>query len=218
VTIPKIKICGICRLEDARCAIQAGADMIGFVFFRKSPRYREPEYFKRVIDTLKREGMKLPTLVGVFVNETIAVVSRLARMMPLDAVQLHGTETDEDAQALRRSGLLVFKAFQIADASSVREFENYKVDAYLCDTPAPEQWGGTGQTFDHALLGGAARRHNLILAGGLKAENFAKAIRMVHPWAVDVSSGVEKQAGIKDPDKIAAFIQAVRASTSTAKP
>mgnify|MGYP000530730826 CR=1 FL=1 len=217
----KVKICGMTHLADARAAVEAGADMLGFIFYEKSPRRCDPGDARRIIETLRAASAarpagdaaavdKRPLMVGVFVNETLETMVKQARACGLDAVQLHGHETNEQAQALRREGLTVFKAFRIEGPQSLGAFEAYDVDGYLCDTPDPNLWGGSGRTFDHAALAGASQDRRIILAGGLTADNVAAAVRLVRPWAVDVASGVEAMPGRKDPRKVSAFIEAAR--------
>jgi len=206
----QIKICGITNRDDARVAIDAGADMLGFVLYPPSPRYREPAAVQEVIEQVKGQGGRLPLFVGVFVNESVENMIRIAGQCGLGAIQLHGAESNDQAQALRREGLRVFKAFQMRNAAAINDFDRFNVDGYVCDTPDPRLWGGTGQTFDHTLLAGASRRRRVILAGGLNAGNVAQALRIVQPWGVDVSSGVEAAPGKKDAEKIRAFVAAVK--------
>ena len=196
-------------------AASQGADMLGFILYEKSPRYCDPESARRIIASLKAALPHPPLTVGVFVNSPLAAMLAIARKCELDAIQLHGFETNETAASLRREGYKVFKAFRITGAEAVQRFADFQVDGYLCDTSDPNLWGGTGQTFDHTLLTSAARRYRIILAGGLTPENVAAAVRLVQPWAVDVASGVEAAPGRKSPEKVAAFIQAARSSLTT---
>lgn len=229
----KIKICGITNANDAWAAARAGADMLGFILYEKSPRYVTPDQAREIILRLRTTAAPwewpdrdvsiqpptsqdppprrpwAPEMVGVFVNASVDAVRDVARYCEFDIVQLHGDEPPEAAQALRESGLKVFKAFAIADAQSVARFDAYEADGYLCDTPSPDMWGGTGQTFDHTLLSAAADGRSLILAGGLNPDNVPRAIQMINPWAVDVSSGVEAAPGVKDHERIAQFVNAV---------
>ena len=204
----RVKICGITNAADARAATRAGADMLGFIQYEKSPRYLAPDQVRDIIQGLRASLERAPEMVGVFVNAPVATVVEVARHCRFDTVQLHGDESPEAAHALREAGWQVFKAFAIADARSVERFADYEVDGYLCDTPSPDLWGGTGQAFDHTLLAGAAEGR-LILAGGLHPDNVARAIRLVRPWAVDVSSGVEAAPGVKDHERIGRFMNAV---------
>ena len=208
----KIKICGVTRSEDALTIARVKADMMGFVFFRQSPRYCPPEDVREMVTAVRAEIANAPLFVGVFVNEPTTEIIRTVRQCGLDVAQLHANETNEDAQALRAAGIKVIKAFGIESAESVKHLADYDVDAYLCDTPDPVSWGGTGRQFDHTLLVEATRQRKIILAGGLRPDNVAGAIHLARPWGVDVSSGVEQSPGIKAPEKINAFVEAVRSS------
>ena len=202
----RVKICGLTNVDDARIAASSGADLLGFIFFRKSPRYREADVFRNVVATIRNEFDPAPRTVGVFVKTPVDEMIRLARHCGLDVIQMHSDESPDDARAARSAGFDVFKAFHIEDAASFAAFDAFDVDGYLCDTPAPEEWGGTGRTFDHSLLVGATKQRRLILAGGLDPGNVADAIRRVRPWGVDVASGVEAEPGRKDADAVRTFI------------
>ncbi len=208
----RVKICGIRTLEDARAAAEAGADAVGFVFWPPSRRYVDPAEAARIARVLPPFVVR----VGVFVNEPPEVVEEVARHVGLDAVQLHGDEPPEVCARLRRR---VIKAIRARNINSLREAAAYPVSALLLDTYVPDTYGGTGRTFDWSLA--EAARHldrPLILSGGLTPTNVVEAIRRVRPYGVDVSSGVERD-GRKDPEKIRAFIAAVRrADAEEARP
>jgi len=204
----KVKICGITSLEDAVMSVELGADILGFNFFVKSPRYIAPKLAEGTIT-------KLPTgviAVGVFVNESIDTVSGIASETGIDLIQLHGDETPAFVKNLRDStGLQVIKAFRVSDQFNAAEVQNYEVDAILLDSYSASERGGTGEKFDWNV---AAQVRELIpklyLAGGLNPQNVGEAIRSVRPFALDACSGLESSKGIKDRRKVEAFIRNVR--------
>ena len=201
-----IKICGITNLEDARAAVEAGADALGFNFYRGSRRYIEPREARRIIEALPPGILS----VGVFVNEDgPETLARKAREAGVALVQLHGEETPDYCRRL--GGLRVVKALRVGsdfDPSSAREYE---AEAILLDAFAPQERGGTGLCFDWSVAR-IVREHvpALYLAGGLTPETVAEAIRLVEPFAVDVCSGVEKAPGRKDARRLRAFMEAAR--------
>ena len=199
----KIKICGITNIEDALCAVAAGADAIGFVFYDKSPRYVHPETVKQIISTLP----PFVTTVGLFVNAGVETVAATVQMTGIKVIQLHGDEAPEECDFASHP---VIKAVRVKDASSLAGIEKYRVSALLLDAWNDQQYGGTGESFDWQLARNLTGQLPLILAGGLNSDNVAEAIRVVNPYAVDVSSGVEESPGHKDHDKIHKFIQQVR--------
>jgi phosphoribosylanthranilate isomerase len=197
-----VKICGITTLADAMVAVEAGADALGFNFYRPSPRYIRPEKAREIIDRLPESILK----VGVFVNEDVESVARIATEANLSAVQLHGDETPEYCHEL--AGQYVIKVFRAGDGVDV---ETYGVDAILLDTKDDLLRGGTGRVFDWSI----AQRTNdstpkLFLAGGLSPENVAEAITTVRPYAVDACSSLEESPGRKDHTRVRAFVKAVR--------
>jgi phosphoribosylanthranilate isomerase len=209
----KIKICGITNPEDAQAAVEAGADALGFVLYRKSPRYVEAEVVKRVVADLP--PFVLP--VGVFVNEEAATVRELMDACGLVLAQLHGDETAAYCESLGRP---VLRAIRLRDRASLLGLGEYKgrarVRGFLLDAFAETARGGTGRMADWQLAAEAAKTVPVILAGGLTPENVGEAIRRVRPYGVDVSSGVEASPGRKDHDKIRAFVRAARLETGTA--
>ncbi len=203
----KIKICGITNAEDAEVAVAAGADALGFVMYRKSPRWVEPTVARSII-------VGLPPFVfavGVFVNEEAEKVRTLMDECGFALAQLHG---DESALYCQNLGRPVLKALRLKDRATflaLAEFQGRaNVRGVLIDAFSGQAYGGTGQTVDWTLAEEAARATPIILAGGLDPQNVAGAIQMVRPYGVDVSSGVEKSPGKKDPDKVKAFIDAAR--------
>ena len=200
----KIKICGITRLEDAQASIQAGADAIGFMFFKESPRWISPGIARGIVDRLP----PFTTCVGVFVNETVEEIRRVAALCGLGAVQLHGEESPSFCAELK--GLKVVKAFRVRDRSILNLLPGYRTDAWLLDAYSSSQRGGTGATFNWEIARDAVQLGTpVLLAGGLSSSNVAEAIRQVRPHAVDVSSGVESAPGIKDAIKVQSLARCV---------
>ncbi|MCX5724760.1 MAG: phosphoribosylanthranilate isomerase [Nitrospirae bacterium] len=203
----KVKICGITSAEDAAVAVEAGADALGFVFYRKSPRYIDPVLAKQIIMSLP----PLVTPVGVFVDEEQQVVRSLMDDCGLAFAQLHGHESAVYCQELGRP---VLKALRVKDRSSflaLAEFQGRAgVRGFVLDAFSDQAYGGTGQVIDWELAAEVARAAHILLAGGLTPDNVAQAIQSVQPYGVDVSSGVEREPGKKDHEKVRAFIRAVR--------
>ncbi len=201
----RVKICGITNPEDAGHAVSAGADAIGLVF-TDSPRRVNPACASEIVAA----AGPFVTPVALFVDSPAEFIIDVAGRLGLNTVQLHGDESPELVERLHP--LRVIKAVRVADSSDLEGLERYRVDAFLLDTRVPGMKGGTGLTFDWSLAVEVARRFPIILAGGLNPQNVADAIRQVHPYAVDVSSGVEAAPGKKDPLKVSAFIENVRSA------
>ena len=199
----RIKICGITNPDDALMAVEAGADALGFVFVPNTPRYITSGPAASIIEQLP----PFITTVGLFVNEHVAKIERIADQCRLDVIQLHGDESPEFCSTLNRKTI---KAFRVKDESSLFQLPNYRVSAYLLDTYVKGRMGGTGVVFNWALAEKTKQYGQVILAGGLNPDNVADAVRQVRPYAVDVSSGVEAHPGRKAPAKVEAFIDAVR--------
>ncbi len=195
----KVKICGITRREDALVACEAGADAIGFVFFRESPRYIRPEEARRIVASLP----PFIAVTGVFVNEEVERVEEIPETVPLDTLQFHGEESPEYCSLFKRR---VIKSFRVREGF-LQDLPRYPVSAFLLDTYHRELRGGTGQTFDWDEAVEAKGYGRIILAGGLNPENVEEAVKRVRPFGVDVSSGVEIFPGRKDRDKITAFVK-----------
>jgi phosphoribosylanthranilate isomerase len=200
----RVKICGIANLDDALTAVAAGADALGFVF-RESPRYVSPGQARHIIEALPA----FVTTVGVFLDALEQHVRETLEQARLDLVQLHGDESPEYCQRFRGR---VLKRFPVlADDTPERvqaRMQGYDVRGYMLDPGA-----GGGQTFDWQIARGIERP--LIIAGGLTPENVGAVVRLLRPYAVDVSSGVEAEPGRKDPDRIRAFLRAVREADAT---
>jgi phosphoribosylanthranilate isomerase len=204
----KVKICGITNWADAKKSVEAGADFLGFNFYRKSPRYITPARASRIIQRLPK-GTKT---VGVFVNESEENILETARIAGLHQIQLHGDESPEMVSRVRRK-LPVINAIRVRATTLVSRLAVFaKADALLLDAFGGDEFGGTGKTFDWRLIHRAGAMKKLFLAGGLTPENIEEAIRIGRPYAVDVCSGVEARPGKKDPERIAAFMRAVRAT------
>jgi len=200
----KVKICGITNLDDALMAVEAGADALGFVFFRGSSRYISSAQAADIIRCLP----PFVQTVGLFVNGELATVNSIADQCGLDVVQLHGEESPDYCTAVKRR---IIKAFRVKDASVLNEMANYSVAACLLDAWSPTAHGGTGTTFNWELAARAtATSSSIILAGGLTPENVAAAVTAVKPYAVDVSSGVESAPGKKDAGLVSRFVTATR--------
>lgn len=199
----KVKICGITNLEDALAAANYGADALGFVFYKGSPRYISPEAAREII----RQLPPLITTVGVFVDETPERIEEILRHVPIDVAQLHGHEPPELCILSRR----VIKAIRVKELSDLEPLKKYRVSAYLLDTYTPESLGGTGQIFNWDIAVAAKEFGKVILAGGLNPENIERAIRWVRPYGVDVSSGVEEEKGKKDLKRMRLFIERAKA-------
>lgn len=199
----KVKICGITNLEDAFAAVDYGADALGFVFYKGSPRYISPETAREII----RQLPPFITTVGVFVDEPTSNIEDILKSVPLDVVQFHGHESPEACMLFRRG----IKAIRVKELSDLEPLKRYKVSAFLLDTYTPESLGGTGQIFNWDIAVAAKQFGKIILAGGLNPENIEKAIRWVRPYAVDVSSGIEKEKGKKDLKRMKLFIEKAKA-------
>lgn len=215
----RIKICGITNLTDARAAIDAGADLLGFNFYRPSPRFIEPSAAREIIAAVRTRmnaGTQPVTMAGVFVNEpSVESVAHVAEELKLDAVQLHGDESPDFCSRLKQllPGLMVIKVLRAGGKFNPDQALEYDVDAIMLDSFHAELRGGTGQVFDWTM----GRRTSelvprLLLAGGLSPENVAEAIAQVRPYGVDACSSIESSPGLKDAARMKAFVAAVRSS------
>jgi phosphoribosylanthranilate isomerase len=201
-----IKICGITDPADAQAAVEAGADALGFMFYRGSKRYIEPSAARAIIDRLPARVAR----VGVFVNAPEAEVRDAIAAARIDTLQFHGEEFPDYCDRFR--ALKVWKAFRMENEGSLRIARRYAdADAWLLDSHVPGRHGGTGTAFDWELaLAAKDLGRPIVLAGGLTPENVAEAVRRVRPFGVDVASGVELAPGRKDHAKMAAFIRHAR--------
>lgn len=194
-----VKICGITNEEDARVAIEGGANALGFNFYPKSPRYITPLRARQIANAIEGAFLK----VGVFVNQSAAALEEVAGQVPLDVVQLHG-----DRCAIRAS--TSYRIWRSIGPDALPHEPDPDVEAYLIDTPAAD-FGGSGRTFDWSLAKGL--RCRVIVAGGLDGSNVEEAIRTVLPWGVDACSRLELKRGKKDRQKICEFVRAARAAS-----
>jgi phosphoribosylanthranilate isomerase len=203
---PKLKICGLTRLEDARYCAAAGASHLGFIQFPGSPRYVEPAAAREII-----EWVYGPAPVGVFVNEDPDRINRIAEEAGFQLVQLHGEEPPEAVAEVERPVIKAIRVMHDASAEQLhRLMEPYAeyVDFFLLDTHKTSLWGGTGESFNWRLARELSETYPLFLAGGINANNVEEAVRTMQPYAVDLSSSVESAPGIKDFDKLGDFFEA----------
>jgi len=198
-----IKICGITNLQDALASVEAGADLLGFNFYRPSPRYVEPSLAREIIEQLPQSVLT----VGVFVNEPD--IENIAKVAGVGALQLHGDESPVECRRLQR--WQVIKALSVDENFDAAKVKDYDVHAIMLDTGHKTLRGGTGQVFDWSVAQEVnAMGIRMILAGGLSPDNVAEAIVQVKPFAVDACSGVEMKPGLKDHVRLKAFVNNAR--------
>ena len=196
------------QVKDALFAVEQGVDAVGVIFYKKSPRAVTMKTVREIIT-------KLPPLVdtvGVFVNESAERLNKIADYCGLDLVQLHGEESPAFCRKIHRR---VIKAFRVKDLQSIKQLEKFPVSGFLLDTFSDDLHGGTGKTFDWNLALPAKKMGPVILAGGLTPRNILQAVRQVRPYGVDVCSGVEKSPGIKDLEKVRAFLKNIRSGSKS---
>lgn len=220
----KVKICGVTNVTDAREAMTAGADLLGFIFFSHSPRHVTPEQVRDILVTLEPERMGVRT-VGVFVNESPQAVAQTLSFCGLNLAQLHGEEPPETLGLEDNQSPLRGRAYKAMRPRSAEEAtrlaQRYALPAWLqarghlpallLDAYHPRLRGGTGETGDWDLASSLASQYPFLLAGGLTPTNVAQAVRIVKPWGVDVASGVEDTPGRKDHSALHAFVEAAKA-------
>ena len=200
----KVKICGITSVTDGLAAAEAGADMIGLMFYEQSPRHISLAQAAEISRSLPPFVLR----VGVFVNPGEALVARAIAECGLNLLQFHG---DENSDFCTQFGVMSVKALRVREAESLKTLENFKTDAFLLDAYSKSSLGGTGETFNWELAIEAQKLGKpIFLAGGLTPENVAAAVKKVRPFAVDVSSGVESAPGKKQAEKMRAFIVAAK--------
>ena len=200
----KVKVCGMTSLKDALVAVEEGADAVGFIFYKKSPRSVTMKIVREIV-------LELPPFVdtvGVFVDESAVQINKIADYCNLDIIQLHGDESPTFCKRIRRK---VIKAFRINDIQSVKKISCFQVSGFLLDTFSENLHGGTGKVFDWNLVLPAKKFGPVIMAGGLTPNNVQQAVRQVRPYGVDVCSGVESEPGIKDHKKVRAFLKNAKA-------
>jgi phosphoribosylanthranilate isomerase len=204
INMIRIKICGITNIEDASAAIEYGADALGFVFYPKSPRAITPEAAKSLVSMVP----PFISTVGVFVDEDMSELKKTVSYTGLDIIQLHGSESPEYCNMTSK----VIKAIRVKDLADLNPLKQYKsASAFLLDTYSPDAMGGTGHVFNWEIAVEAKKLGTIILAGGLNPDNIENAVKIVQPYGIDVSSGVEgKEKGSKDHDKLRLFIERAR--------
>jgi phosphoribosylanthranilate isomerase len=200
-----VKICGITNLDDALAAVEAGADALGFNFYKPSPRYIMPQHAREIIEQLPKSLLT----VGVFVNEESEAVKAIADESGLAALQLHGDESPEYCREL--ADFYVIKTFAVSATFDIQATHAYKVQAIMLDTKHNNLRGGTGQVFDWSVAKQAVlSMPKLFLAGGLSPENIKNAVEIVRPYAVDACSALEDRPGKKNHERMRVFINTVR--------
>ena len=202
----KVKICGITREDDARKAAGFGAWAVGFVFYKKSPRYVGPFRAKKIIDLLP----PFVTPVGIFVDQKEGAIKDIAAFCGLRTLQFHGNESPEFCRRFTAKGYKIIKAFRVSEGFDPDAVTDYQVDAFLFDAFDKDQPGGTGKTFDWSRIKNLKSLGKpVILSGGLNSQNVKKAIEEIRPYAVDVSSGVEEAPGKKSERLMREFLNQI---------
>jgi len=207
--VTRAKICGITRHEDAELAAELGAWAIGLIRWPGSARACDPAVAAGIVRALRRRV----ACVGVFVNPTLDELARAADEIGFTHLQLHGDEGPAFCgEAARRTGCRIVKAVRIASRADIQALEPFRTDLHLLDAAAPGLRGGSGQTWEWSLLRERRSPIPAILSGGLTPDNVAEAIAATCPWGVDTASGTEREPGVKDPEKVRAFLAAVVAA------
>lgn len=201
----RVKICGITNLKDALASAHAGCDAVGFMFYKKSPRYIAPKKAREIIAQLPEKIIK----IGVFVNAKEGTIRKIARLCSLNMLQFHGNESPEFCSKF--GNFKIIKAFRIKDEIDLKKILKYKTFAYLFDTFVKSKLGGTGKQFNWKLATEAGNiKQTIFLSGGLNSGNVARAIKTAQPEWVDASSSLEARPGEKDAVKLREFVKAVR--------
>jgi phosphoribosylanthranilate isomerase len=207
-----VKVCGITQIEDARAAIAAGADALGFNCVPTSKRKLDTSSIRAIVEQLRREAAAPTLYIAVVADLSAEHALQLLEELGVDRLQLHGDEAASDVEAL---GARAFKAVRVANAADVALAASFPGHPLLVDAKVAGQLGGTGHTIDWPLVEPLARARALLLAGGLTPENVASAVRAVQPWGVDVASGVESSdPRRKDTEKMRRFVEAARSAAS----
>lgn len=202
---PKIKICGITQKEQGIAIAELGADALGFILYPKSPRFLMPERIKEIVGQLP----PFTKTVGVFVNEPVEVITSVLSKTGLDLAQLSGEESPAYCAALSQTGFAWIKSFRVKDSFDFKYLQQFPGRYFLLDAWSATEYGGTGKAFDWKLLQQNVDNHKIILAGGINSDNVEQAILQTHPYAIDVSSGVEERPGIKSLAKVEQLIHRV---------
>lgn len=209
----KVKICGLTNLEDARTAVSCGADFLGFIFYKKSPRYIAPEKAALITVSLVPDVFK----VGVFVNEKPELVRQVASLCRLDFLQFHGDETPAYLKPFK--DFRTIRAVRVKNRLPEAALRKYAPSFFLFDTYERGRYGGTGKTFDRKVFEGLKKlKQPFFVSGGLTPENVRLLVGRLRPYAVDVSSGVEKRPGVKDKALVKKFIAAVKGTETFEEP
>jgi len=201
--ITKVKVCGITNYEDAVAAMDMGADLLGFNFYPKSPRYLTPQHAVQIID-------KLPGYVdtaGVFVNASIEQINEAKNICQLDWIQLHGDEDPDFCRSFLSHNVKTMKAIRVKDQTDIHRADSFFTDAVLLDAFDPNKYGGTGLTFDWNVVGHMNKR--VFLAGGINPDNAADAVKL-GVYGIDVCSGIEAEPGKKDHNKMKQLFENIR--------
>ena len=201
--ITKVKICGITNYEDAVAAMDMGADLLGFNFYKNSPRYLEPEKVAEIVDQLP----SFIDIVGVFVNSPIEEIHEIKQTCSLNWVQLHGDEDTEFCNSLRSHDVKTMKAIRVKEQSDIESTKEFFTDAILLDAFDPDKYGGTGVTFDWNIIGHIGKR--IFLAGGINPDNAEAAVKL-GVYGIDVCSGIESEPGKKDHEKMKQLFDNIR--------
>jgi len=205
--IVKVKICGITNYKDAAAAVDMGADLLGFNFYPKSPRFVPPEKAREIISRLPG----FIDIVGVFVNAPLEQIRETMDLCQLNWVQLHGDENPQFCSLFLSLNVKTMKALRVKDRNDIQQAENYFTDAILLDAFNPEKYGGTGLTFDWNIIGHIGKR--IFLAGGINPDNAPEAINL-GVYGIDVCSGIEAEPGKKDHKKMKKLFKNIRHLTA----
>ncbi len=200
----KVKICGITNLKDALAAVQYGANALGFIFYKKSPRYISPVKAKNIIKQLP----PFVSTIGVFVNSSKKEIEIICRTAGISVIQLHGDEPVSFGKHFNE--YKVIRAFRVKDDFNLKSVSSFVCDAYLFDAYQATSYGGSGKTFSWEIIKNKKFSKSVVLSGGLTPYNVVKAIQTVKPYAVDVSSGVEQSPGVKDYPLLKRFMTLVK--------
>lgn len=206
-----VKICGVTSSTDAQMVCSAGAQAIGLNFVPSSKRRVDVEQARQIVRAIRASSEQASAFIGVFANQDKTSVLEIVKSCELDGVQLHGDEPASELSWFLEQNLFAYKALGIASAEDVALLSSYPGRVKLVDAKVAGELGGTGRTFDWSLVSELNRSTQLILAGGLTAQNVAQAILAVQPYGVDTASGVERSPGVKDERLVMQFIQACRA-------
>jgi phosphoribosylanthranilate isomerase len=212
VPAPRIKICGLTRFDDAELSVEVGAWALGLILWPGSPRRCPLPDAGRIAASLRRRA----EICGVFVNAPLDEIAVTADAIGLSMIQLHGDEGPAFAgEVARRTGAKVIKAARVRSGADIAALETFHTDFHMLDAHVPGRFGGTGETFDWDLVARRRSKAPLIVSGGLTPDNVGEAIAATSPFAVDTASGTEASPGVKDPEKVRAFAEAVAAAAPT---